>query len=221
MARTLRLALCDQETWQGLECLGVLSHRGNGDMQPLKKMLPEAKGVKLPWLLCYSLPRVFCQCLPTAPSIWKPNSKGAWETELPVTQCRGGGVGRAALGANKPSTRIAPSLLLSAHSLKCRSGSPRCGTMRSTVSWKRWDASLIPASTEIKDPMLPHLRLRSNLWCRYDPWPGNTMCHGAERKGKKRKKKGRRGKIHKMQIQPCCPPSSPECIQNSSLTSKG
>lgn len=68
------------ETWQELECLEGLSHRGNGEMQPLSEMLPEAEGELIPWLLLHPLPPGFCQCLPRASSKWKPNGKGAWET---------------------------------------------------------------------------------------------------------------------------------------------
>ena len=39
----------------------------------------------------------------------------------------------------------------------------------------------------VKDPESPQLRLRLQLQLRSDPWPENSMCHGAVKKKKKKK----------------------------------
>ena len=38
----------------------------------------------------------------------------------------------------------------------------------------------------VKDPVLPQLQHRPQLWLRFNPWPRNSICHG---KAKKKKKK--------------------------------
>ena len=63
---------------------------------------------------------------------------------------------------------------------KCWIWSFLCGTMGSKVSWKCWDPGLTPGLAQwVKDPALLQLWLRSQLWLRFDPWPGKSICHGA------------------------------------------
>ena len=39
---------------------------------------------------------------------------------------------------------------------------------------------LIPNPAQwVKDPALPKPLLRLQLWLRSEPWPGNSICHGA------------------------------------------
>ena len=37
-----------------------------------------------------------------------------------------------------------------------------------------------------KDLALLQLQLRLRQWLGYDPWPGNSICHGMAKNGKKR-----------------------------------
>ena len=62
-----------------------------------------------------------------------------------------------------------------------------CGTTGSSVSWERREAGSLQAQAQrVKDPALPQLQLRSQLWLGSDPWPGNSICPGADEKGGKK-----------------------------------
>lgn len=52
------------------------------------------------------------------------------------------------------------------------------GTMRLAVaSWRCWDKGSISSPAQwVKDQVLPRVQLRSQLWLRFDPWPGNAIC---------------------------------------------
>ena len=53
---------------------------------------------------------------------------------------------------------------------------------------EHWDMGSISDRAEwVKDPESPQLRLRLQLQLRSDPWPENSMCHGAVKKKKKKK----------------------------------
>ena len=57
------------------------------------------------------------------------------------------------------------------------------------VSWECWDAGSIPSLTQwVQDLALPQLQLRSQLWIGSNPWPRNSICCGAAKKEKRRKK---------------------------------
>ena len=60
--------------------------------------------------------------------------------------------------------------------------------MGSGTSLECWDAGSIPAPAQwAKDLVLPQLRPRSQLWLRYDPWPGlGTPCAVEWQKRKKK-----------------------------------
>ena len=61
-----------------------------------------------------------------------------------------------------------------------------CGTVGSVASLQCWDTMSIPGPAQwVRDPALPQLWHRSQLWLTSDPWPGNSICHGAAKKGKK------------------------------------
>ena len=58
------------------------------------------------------------------------------------------------------------------------------------MSWEHWNAGLIPGPAQrVKDLVLLELRLSSQLWLGSDPWPRNSMCHGAAKKKKTSKTK--------------------------------
>ena len=46
----------------------------------------------------------------------------------------------------------------------------------------------------LKDPVLPPLQPRLQLWLRSDPWPGNFICHG-EAKNESSQARGRIGAV--------------------------
>ena len=53
------------------------------------------------------------------------------------------------------------------------------------ASWERWDAGSIPnLELWVRDPTLPQLWFRLQLWLGSDPWPGNSIYHGAAKKKK-------------------------------------
>ena len=57
------------------------------------------------------------------------------------------------------------------------------------VSWEHWDTGLIPGLMQwVKDPVLPQLWLRLQLQLGSDPWPRNSICHGAAKNKKKTNK---------------------------------
>ena len=41
----------------------------------------------------------------------------------------------------------------------------------------------------VRDPVPTQPQLRLLLWLRYDPWPGNSICQGAAKKEKEKKKR--------------------------------
>ena len=71
-------------------------------------------------------------------------------------------------------------------------GSSRCGAM-GMMSLEYWDTGSILSPTQgVKDLVLPYLWRRSQLQLRSDPWPGNSICHGAAKKENKQTKKPRK-----------------------------
>ena len=45
----------------------------------------------------------------------------------------------------------------------------------------------------LKDPALPQVQQRLQLCLKSDPWPGNSICIRAAKKGEKKRKNGRGG----------------------------
>ena len=65
--------------------------------------------------------------------------------------------------------------------------SPLCGTMGSVASLQHQVSGLIPSLAQWdKDPALPQLQCRWQLRLRSDPWPRNSICCRAAKKGKKK-----------------------------------
>ena len=71
----------------------------------------------------------------------------------------------------------------------------------SVVPLEPWDVGSIPGPAwRVKDPallVLLQLQHKSQLWLRCDPWPWNSICHGAAKKKKKKKTKDKRKKYLK------------------------
>ena len=66
-------------------------------------------------------------------------------------------------------------------------GSSCCGAVGSMASWEHQDTGSIPGVAQwVKDLALLHLWFGSQLWLRSDPWPGNSICLGAAKKGIKK-----------------------------------
>ena len=64
--------------------------------------------------------------------------------------------------------------------------------MGSAASWECWDAVSIPSLAQwVKVLVLPQLWLKSQLRLRYDPWPRNSICHGAAKKKKPEERKNK------------------------------
>ena len=64
-----------------------------------------------------------------------------------------------------------------------------CGATGLAVSWEHWDAALIPGLAPwVKDPTLPQLWLRLQLWFWSDPWPENPICFGVAKQNKTKQK---------------------------------
>ena len=56
--------------------------------------------------------------------------------------------------------------------------------MESVASLDQWDADLIPGLAQwVEDPALLQLWCGLQLQLRTDPWPGNSICHRAAKKG--------------------------------------
>ena len=61
----------------------------------------------------------------------------------------------------------------------------------SAMSWEHWDTDSIPGPAQrVTDPVLLQVQLRSCLWLRSDSWPGNSLCRGVAKNGRKKNKKG-------------------------------
>ena len=64
-----------------------------------------------------------------------------------------------------------------------QTGNSHCDTTRSVVSLEPWDTDSIPGPAQwVKDPALPQLWHRWQLYLRSDPWRRNSICHGAAKK---------------------------------------
>ena len=60
------------------------------------------------------------------------------------------------------------------------------------ASSEHWDTDSSPCPAQwVKDLVLLQLQLRSQLWLRSDPWPGNSMSLRAAKNKKKKKKESR------------------------------
>lgn len=57
--------------------------------------------------------------------------------------------------------------------------------MRSETSLHHWDAGWTPHLAQwVKDPVLPQLQHRLQLWLGSDPWPGNSKKEEEKKGGK-------------------------------------
>ena len=86
----------------------------------------------------------------------------------------------------------------------CREWSSHCGAMGSVVSWECWDAGLTPGLAQWVKPQW----IRLQLWLASDPWPENSICHGAAKKennnnNKKNHKKWSSLGAYELRIQRC------------------
>ena len=71
---------------------------------------------------------------------------------------------------------------------KDTNGSSPGGAVESEVSLECWYTGSIPVPAQwVKDPALPQLQCRWQLWLGSDPWPGNSICCGVAKKEKKDK----------------------------------
>ena len=60
-----------------------------------------------------------------------------------------------------------------------------CGATGAASSWVDWDTcSVLSLAHWVKDPVLLQLWLGLQLQLRFDPWPRNSICHGAAKKRK-------------------------------------
>ena len=62
------------------------------------------------------------------------------------------------------------------------------------VQWDQWhlcstrkQVQSLASHSGLKDLALPQLQPRSKLWLEFDPWPENSICCRAAKKGKKRR----------------------------------
>ena len=65
---------------------------------------------------------------------------------------------------------------------------PGVHTVAQLDQWEHWYTGSIPSPAQwVKDPVLPQLWLRSQLWLRYDPWPGNFIYYRVSKNREKNK----------------------------------
>ena len=72
-------------------------------------------------------------------------------------------------------------------SIRIKVWSSCCGATGQAAALDRWDTDLISSPTQsVKDLALPQLWPRSQLCLGSDPWPGNYMLRGSQKKEKKK-----------------------------------